>query len=64
MTITAAEATKAFLDALAVGESDPVAKREGISPYFILYGGGSFEKLPRTTSCAASASDCWAVGSD
>ena len=49
MTITAAEATKAFLDALAVGESDPVATREGISPYFILYGGGSFEKLPHTT---------------
>jgi muramidase (phage lysozyme) len=44
---TEAEAKTAFLDALAEGESDPVAKREGISPYFILLGGGSFEKMPR-----------------
>lgn len=44
---TEAEAKAAFLDALAEGESDPVAKREGISPYFILLGGGSFEHLPR-----------------
>ncbi len=36
---------RALLDAIAQGESDPVAKREGISPYFILYGGGSFENL-------------------
>lgn len=43
---TEAQAKQAFLDALAVGESDPVAKREGISPYFILLGGGSFEHLP------------------
>ncbi len=36
---------RALLDAIAQGESDPVAAREGISPYFILYGGGSFEGL-------------------
>ncbi len=36
---------RALLDAIAQGESDPEAKREGISPYFILYRGGSFEKL-------------------
>lgn len=40
-------AQRAFLDAVAAGESDPMAKREGISPYFILYGGGSFEHLRR-----------------
>jgi muramidase (phage lysozyme) len=37
---------RAFLDAVAVGESDPSARHEGISPYFILYAGGSFEALP------------------
>jgi muramidase (phage lysozyme) len=37
---------RAFLDAVAQGESDPTAKAEGISPYFILYGGGSFETFP------------------
>lgn len=47
---TEAEAKAAFLDALAAGESDPVAEREGISPYFILFGGGSFEHLPRTST--------------
>ena len=36
---------RALLDAIAQGESDPTAKREGISPYFILYGGGSFEGM-------------------
>jgi len=45
---TEAEAKKAFLDALAEGESTGAAKAEGISPYFILYGGGSFRNLPRT----------------
>ncbi len=37
---------RALLDAIAQGESDPSAESEGISPYFILYGGGSFEALP------------------
>ncbi len=37
---------RALLDAIARGESDPTAKAEGISPYFILYGGGSFEGFP------------------
>ncbi len=37
---------RALLDAIAVGESDPMAKHEGISPYVILYGGGSFERMP------------------
>ncbi len=36
---------RALLDAIAQGESDPVAKHEGISPYVILYGGGSFEGM-------------------
>jgi muramidase (phage lysozyme) len=44
------QAKRAFLDALAAGESDPSAKAEGISPYFILYGGGSFEHLARTVT--------------
>ncbi len=37
---------RALLIAIAKGESDPSAAREGISPYVILYGGGSFESLP------------------
>lgn len=37
---------RALLDAIAQGESDPVAAREGISSYFILVGGGSFEHMP------------------
>lgn len=37
---------RAMLIAIAQGESDPVARRQGISPYFILYGGGSFEAMP------------------
>ena len=37
---------RALLDAIAQGESDPTARREGISPYVILYGGGSFEGMP------------------
>jgi muramidase (phage lysozyme) len=37
---------RALLIAIARGESDPSAKAEGISPYFIFYGGGSFEKFP------------------
>ncbi len=37
---------RALLDAIAQGESDPVAEREGISPYLILVGGGSFEGMP------------------
>ncbi len=37
---------RALLDAIAQGESDPMARHEGISPYFILYGGGSFEGYP------------------
>jgi muramidase (phage lysozyme) len=37
---------RAFLDAIAVDESEREAKREGISPYFILVGGGSFERMP------------------
>ncbi len=37
---------RVLLIAIAEGESDPVAKREGISPYFILVGGGSFEQMP------------------
>ena len=36
---------RALLDAIARGESDPTAKAEGISPYLILYGGGSFEGM-------------------
>ena len=36
----------AFLDAVAEGESTEAARRGGISPYFILVGGGSFEGLP------------------
>lgn len=40
---------RALLDAIAQGESDPSAKREGISPYVILYGGGSFEGMPDRT---------------
>src|SRR5689334_21686860 len=43
---TLAQARQAFLDALAEGESDPMAEAEGISPYFILVGGGSFEGMP------------------
>jgi muramidase (phage lysozyme) len=35
-----------FLDALLYAEGDEPARQEGISPYFILCGGGSFEKLP------------------
>ena len=42
----AATARRAFLDALAEGESTVLAAAEGISPYFILCGGGSFEHLP------------------
>ncbi len=37
---------RALLDAIAEGESEGLAKIEGISPYVILYGGGSFEGLP------------------
>jgi muramidase (phage lysozyme) len=37
---------RALLDAIARGESDPTAKAEGISPYYILYGGGSFGGFP------------------
>jgi muramidase (phage lysozyme) len=37
---------RALLIAIAQGESDPSASHAGISPYFILYGGGSFEGLP------------------
>src|ERR1700676_2898898 len=37
---------RAMLDAIARGESDPTAEHEGISPYVILYGGGSFESMP------------------
>jgi muramidase (phage lysozyme) len=37
---------RALLDAIAQGESDPVAEKEGISPYFILVGGGSFAGMP------------------
>jgi muramidase (phage lysozyme) len=36
-----------FLEALLYAEGDEPAKQEGISPYYILCGGGSFEKLPR-----------------
>ena len=35
-----------MLDALAEGESTAAAREEGISPYFVLYGGGSFEQMP------------------
>lgn len=45
-TDTLSREARAFLIAVAQGESDPVAKGEGISPYFILVGGGSFERLP------------------
>jgi muramidase (phage lysozyme) len=37
---------RALLIAIAQGESDPSAVHAGISPYFILYGGGSFEGFP------------------
>lgn len=36
---------RALLDAIAQGESDPIAKASAMSPYFILYGGGSFEGM-------------------
>ncbi len=37
---------RALIIAIAEGESDVEAKREGISPYNILVGGGSMEGLP------------------
>jgi muramidase (phage lysozyme) len=37
---------RALLIAIAQGESDPSAVHAGISPYLILYGGGSFEGMP------------------
>lgn len=36
----------ALLDAIAVDESEKLAKLLGIDPYFILLGGGSFKNLP------------------
>lgn len=37
---------RALLIAIAEGESDPVAAASGISPYLILVGGGSFDRMP------------------